>query len=370
MWCACMQQFTPHHMADVFAQADEYPFSSLHFSHESRSQLKAIIAIHSTDSGPALGGTRLIHYPDTHTALQDALRLARGMTYKSAINHLAYGGGKAVILMPDTPFDRRQLLEDYGRFVESLGGQYITAVDSGTSPADMDIVAQTTRHVVCTTNQIDGSGDPSPYTARGVLRGIQAALFYQTGTDDLNGRHIAIQGVGHVGFVLARLVHELGATLTIADHNPAAVSQCVQQFSCQVVEADEILSIDCDVVSPCALGQVITADKVHKIRAGIIAGSANNQLADVSLADIVRNRGILYAPDYVINSGGMLQIAYMQEPHKINQCIDDLYQILLAIFKQSESKSISTQAVADQMAEEWLMQQRIESESSIRVVNK
>ncbi len=347
-----MMDTTSHSfMGDVFQQAANLPFADLHFCNDPASQLQSIIAIHSTELGPALGGTRFIPYPDTDRAVNDALRLAKGMTYKAAINHLCYGGGKAVILYPDQLKNRHALLGAYGDFVESLGGRYITAVDSGTSPRDMDIIASRTDHVVCTTQQMAGTGDPSPYTARGVLYGIQAALKAHCGSDQINAKHIAVQGAGHVGYALIKMLHEQGAVISVCDTSESALKACVDEFGCNVVSVDDIYDVECDVFSPCALGQSITEETLPRLKASIIAGSSNNQLSNEKLGEQISKAGILYAPDYVINSGGLLQIGYIDQAEMINEKIERIYNTLLTIFEKAEQQKKPTHYIADRQAE-------------------
>ncbi len=347
-----MMDATSHSfMADVFQQTANLPFADLHFCHNPASQLQAIIAIHSTEPGPALGGTRFIPYPDTDRAVNDALRLAKGMTYKAAINHLCFGGGKAVILYPAQLKNRRALFSAYGDFVESLGGRYITAVDSGTSPRDMDIIATRTAHVVCTTQQMAGTGDPSPYTARGVLYGIQAALKIKYGSEQISGKHIAVQGAGHVGYALIKMLHEQGAVISVCDTSSEALKSCVDEFGCTVVAVNDIYDIECDVFSPCALGQSITEETLARLKAPIIAGSSNNQLLNENLSEQISRAGILYAPDYVINSGGLLQIAYINQVEMINEKIEQIYNTLLTIFEQAAQQKKPTDYIADRQAE-------------------
>lgn len=352
-------------MDDIFQQIEARPFTRIHFANDSDSQLQVIVAIHSTVLGPALGGCRFVHYPSTQEALKDVLNLAQSMTYKAAFNRVAFGGGKAVILTPEKNYDRRILMECYGDFIESLGGQFITAVDSGTGTDDMDIVAQRTKHVVCTSKLQAGSGDPSPHTARGVLRGIQAAAKYIFNRDKLEGLHILIQGVGHVGYHLAAYLHECGAKLSISDINKQALVQCQDEFSASIVEPDKVYTTDCDIFSPCALGQIINAATVNKLKTKVIAGSANNQLVNENYGEILRQQGILYAPDYVINSGGLLQIAYINDENKLIQEIDKLYDSLLMIFKKSEELNISTNLIANQMAKQYLREYQQQHKLSV-----
>lgn len=339
---------------DLFDMAEQYPFSDVHFWRDPETQLQAIIAIHSTKLGPAIGGCRMIDYPSTQAAVKDACCLAAGMSYKTAINRLPFGGGKAVILKPKHVTDRRALFASFGRFVESLNGRYITAMDSGTSIADMDVIASQTNHVMCTTTAGLASGDPSPHTAKGVYYGIKAAVKFKLQQESLSGLHIAIQGVGNVGYALAKLLHNDGAKLTVADPNPLATQRLINEFGAEVVAGDDIYGINCDVFSPCALGQVINAHSIDQFNTSIIAGSANNQLQTPDMTDALAARGILYAPDYVINSGGVLQISYLNKPDVVQHKLAALYDTLLAIFTQAEQQNSSTVNIANGLAEKIL----------------
>ena len=352
-------------MADLFQQSAEMPFADVHFCRDPDSQLQAIISIYSTALGPALGGCRLLRYASTQHALSDALNLSRAMAYKAAINQLPFGGGKAVILAPQRIRSRSNLLTAFGEFVESLGGRYITAVDSGTSSSDMDLIAIRTRHVFCTTQQSKGTGDPSPFTARGVLRGIEAAVKHQLKRDILAGLHVVIQGVGHVGYELARLLSKRGVRLTVSDINPDASKRCRDEFSAQVVKPGDEYSVQCDVFSPCALGQTLNDDSIARLNTTIIAGAANNQLASKDCGLQLTSRGILYAPDYVINSGGILQIGYLQNRLLIKQKIDQLYDRLMRIFCLAEQQQKTTSDIADHIAESILNNHRGEQKLSV-----
>lgn len=339
---------------DLFEMSKQLPFSDVHFWRDPDSQLEAIIAIHNTKFGPALGGCRFVSYDSTTAAVKDALSLAAGMSYKSAVNRLPLGGGKAVILKPEVIRDREALFESFGRFVESLKGRYITAVDSGTTIEDMDIIARKTSHVVCTTTSGLASGDPSPYTAKGVYHGIRAAVKFQLNRDSLRGLHIAIQGVGNVGYALAKLLHKDGARLTVSDPNHYATLRAQEEFNACIVSADDLYTVECDVFSPCALGQIINPGSVVRLNTKIIAGSANNQLKNSDVGDLLLKKGILYAPDYVINSGGILQIIYLDDPPKLDQKLTALYDALLDIFETAQQQHRPTVDIADAMAEQRL----------------
>lgn len=329
-------------------------FGDLHFKVDPQTGMKAIIAIHSTKLGPALGGCRFIEYPDTMSALKDAMRLARGMSYKAASVNLPLGGGKAVIIKPTQAFDREAYMHAFGRFVGEMNGRYITALDSGTELGDMDIIAQHTDYVASLSRY---NGDPSPYTALGVLRGIQAAVAFKLGKDNLRGVHVALQGLGHVGYELARLLTEEGARLTVSDVNAASVEKAVAAFKAEAVSTDQIHKVACDAYSPCALGAVINDLTLSQLQTSIIAGAANNQLAHAHHGQLLYDKGILFAVDYVINAGGLIFAAskYLNTPEEeVNQQINAIYHSSIEIFERSVKEHKSTSAIADEMAQEKL----------------
>ena len=313
--------------------------------------MRAIVAIHNTKLGPALGGCRFVTYANNYQAILDAMRLARGMSYKSALAGLPLGGGKSVILKPNISYDRSAYFHRFGEFVQSLNGQYITAMDSGTELKDMDIISQHTSYVASTSNY----GDPSPYTVHGVLLGIQAAVLFKLDKDRLDGLHVAIQGLGHVGYELAGLLHQQGVRLSVADTNPSIVARAVSAFGATAVSVELIHSVPCDVYAPCALGAIINDVSINDLQTTIIAGAANNQLAHTRHAAILQQKGILYAPDYVINAGGVIYAAsqYLQTSNfEMQEKIDNIYQTLITIFKRSSEEKQTTSAIADQIAAE------------------
>lgn len=334
---------------DLFAHASALGFGDLHIKHDAASGLRAIIAIHNTRLGPALGGCRCLHYPNTGAAINDVMRLARGMSYKAAMAGLPLGGGKAVILLPKQDVDRTALFSAYGRFVDELGGRYISSVDSGTSPADMDIAARHTRHVRSTSDQ----GDPSPSTAQGVRYGIEAAVQHHLDQGDLKNIRVAIQGLGHVGYYLARELHSAGARLTVCDNNPQAVTRVVEEFGARAVAPEEIYSAEADVFAPCALGGVINDDSVPRLKARIVAGASNNVLAEMRHADALHERGILYAPDYVINAGGLMQV-WVQDEAALQAKVCAIHGTLNTLFQRAAVLGQSPARVVDSMAEEIL----------------
>lgn len=338
---------------DFLAYAISHEFGDLHFKVDPKSGLKAIIAIHNTKLGPALGGCRFIEYANTESAILDAMRLARGMSYKAASVNLPLGGGKAVIIKPKENFDRNAYFEAFGQFVEELNGRYITALDSGTIIDDMEIIGQKTNYVASKRNQ----GDPSPYTARGVLRGIEASVAYKLNKSNLDGIHVAIQGLGHVGFALAEMLHERGAILTVADINPTNIENAVNKFKAQVVDTSKIHSIACDVYSPCALGAVLNDHTIPQLNTSIIAGAANNQLAHTYHGEILADKGILFAPDYVINAGGLIFAGHKylkKSDETILQEVDNIHDLLLNIFDRASQEKLATNQVSDLIAKEKL----------------
>jgi leucine dehydrogenase len=312
---------------------------------------RGIIAVHSTRLGPAVGGTRLWSYSTIDEALSDALRLSRGMTFKNAAAGLALGGGKSVILKPAGAFDREKLFRAHGRFVESLGGRYITAEDVGSSPTDMVNVRKETAHAA---GLPDLSGDPSPVTARGVFRSIEAAAFFRWGSADLTGRKIALQGCGNVGFHLARELSAAGASLLIADVTPAATERVLRELpAAAVADPRQIHSASVDIYAPCALGGILNSGTIPELRCAIIAGAANNQLLDSADADRIEARGILYVPDFIANAGGVINgtremLGWAREQALAR--VEAIYDTTLEIIRLAASLGITTAAAADRVA--------------------
>ncbi|MDV6333127.1 Leu/Phe/Val dehydrogenase [Asticcacaulis sp. 201] len=324
---------------------------------DAASGLKAIIAVHSTALGAAAGGCRLWSYESGVSALGDALRLSRGMSYKNAMANLPMGGGKAVILGPVSADRREAVLEAFGRAVESLDGQYITAEDVGVSVADMKVVSRMTGYVSGLDAAIGKSGgDPSPFTARGVRVGIEAAVKARLGRTDLAGLTVAVQGLGHVGTYLCEELFNLGAKLTVADINPDRVEEVCDRFAATSVSVNDILLQPVDVVAPCALGGAISEDVARRLQASVVAGAANNQLLTPGAGVILGDRGILYAPDYVINAGGIIMVA--GEISGNNDEADILAQVdaigprLADIFVRAKTENVITNLVADSMAKD------------------
>lgn len=343
---------------DVFSLMASYDYGELHFGRDAASGLRAIVAVHDSRLGPALGGCRFLPYAHEEDAIVDALRLARGMTYKAALADLAHGGGKAVLLRPETPhFDRGALFLAFGRFVENLGGHYITAEDSGTGLEDMEIIRTVTKHVTGVEVKHGGSGDPSPFTALGVRRGIEACVKIRLGRSSLEGIHVAVQGVGHVGYHLCKELTAAGARISVADVDPLKAERAVREFGATIVPLDRIFEVECDVLSPCALGSALNDRTIPQIKASIIAGAANNQLAEPRHGDDVNARGILYAPDYAINAGGLINVAEEvkgYDPAKARARTMEIYDTIHEIAERSSKTLTPTYRVADLMVEEKL----------------
>ncbi|MCC5791578.1 MAG: amino acid dehydrogenase [Legionellaceae bacterium] len=341
---------------DFLDYALNHDFTDLHFKVDPKSGMRAIIAIHSTSLGPALGGCRFIEYPNTDSAIYDAMRLARGMSYKAASVNLPLGGGKAVIIRPKADFDRAAYFHAFGEFVETLNGRYITALDSGSLLTDMDIVHQHTPYVASLSQH---NGDPSPSTALGVLRGIEATVAHKRQQETLDGIHVAIQGLGHVGMHLARLLHQRGAQLTVTDLNPANVEKAVKEFGAKSVRSADIHRVSCDVFSPCALGAVLHEQSIDELQTDMIAGAANNQLAHAYHGQILHDKGILFAVDYVINSGGLIFAAsqyLFHDAQQVAEKIDGIKTAMLEIFERSAREDKPTNLIADQRAREKIQQ--------------
>ncbi|MDX2032443.1 MAG: Glu/Leu/Phe/Val dehydrogenase dimerization domain-containing protein [Blastocatellia bacterium] len=315
---------------------------------------RGIVAIHSTKLGPAVGGTRFRAYPSDEEALTDVLRLARGMTYKNAAAGLPLGGGKAVIIGDARLLDRAAWFRAHGRFVESFQGRFITGEDVGTSPADMEIAAQETRFVAGFAGR---GGDPSPWTARGVLRGIQASARQRWGRDDLHGRTVALQGCGNVGSALALLLKKAGARLIVTDVDAARAAACARDCDAAAVAPEEIYDVAADVFAPCALGGILNEQTIPRLQAEIIAGAANNQLRAETDAQALEARGILYAPDFILNAGGVISGgAYLlgESSDRLAQRVAGIYDTLLAVYDLAAREKTTTAAAADAYAEQCL----------------
>lgn len=346
----------------VFAHPDFDHHEQVVFCHDQASGLKAIIAVHDTRLGPALGGCRMFAYASDDDALRDVLRLSRGMSLKSALAGLKLGGGKAVIIGDPHTDKSPALLHAMGDFVESLGGRYITAADSGTGDAEMQAFAQRTRHVVGNTPRtlLDGSiasGDPSPSTAYGVFVGLREAVRQRLGRSDLKGLKVAIQGVGHVGLGLARHLKAAGAELWIADVFEANVRQARDELGASVVNPQDIYGLDVDVFAPCAMGGILNEQTLAMLQAPVIAGAANNQLATPEIGVELQRRNQLYAPDYAINAGGIIDVYYQRTgggAAEIDAHVRGIADTLREIFTRSAASGEPTSVIADRLALERL----------------
>lgn len=338
---------------DVFDQIHEAHHEQVVFCHDAETGLDSIIAIHDTTLGPALGGTRMWPYRSTHEALRDVLRLSEGMTYKAAVAGLELGGGKAVILGDSKRDKTPELLRAHGRFVETLGGRYITAEDVGIGVEDMEYVYEETKHVTGIRSSPHGSGDPSPVTAYGVYNGIKASCLKKLGSDELSDVSVAVQGAGHVGYYLCENLAADGARISICDIDEERVHKVVSDFGAAPVEPDEIYDVECDVFAPCALGAVINDGTLRRLRCQIVAGGANNQLEEDRHGDALDAKGILYAPDYVINAGGLINVygeivGYGIETAK--EKARGIYETLLSIYDIAAEEGIPTYRAADRLA--------------------
>lgn len=339
----------------LFGHPDFDHHEQVAFGCDEASGLRAIIAIHNTHRGPSLGGLRIFPYANEEQALTDVLRLSRGMTYKSALAGLPLGGGKAVIIADPRRDKTPALLEAMGRLVDSLGGRYITAEDSGSSEEDMRIIAGATRHV--SGLREDGhSGDPSPFTAWGVFHALRCAVRHGLERDDLNGLRVAIQGVGHVGAHLARHLRKAGARLVVTDIDTPAAERLAHELDARVVVPDAIFDADVDVFAPCAMGGALDAEVCERLKARVVAGAANNQLATPEIGQRLQQRGILYAPDYVTNAGGVIEIAWQRredyDHDQVMAHIAGIAQTLDEIFMRARQERSTPAEVADRLAEE------------------
>lgn len=338
----------------IFEYMGKYGFEQLVFCHDKTSGLKAIIAIHDTTLGPALGGTRMWNYENEDDAILDVLRLSRGMTYKAAAAGLNLGGGKAVIIGDSKTQKTEELWRAFGRFVQSLNGRYITAEDVGTAVQDMDYVSLETDYVTGVSKAKGSSGDPSPKTAYGTFRGMQACAQEVWGTD-LKDKVVSVQGIGHVGWYLCEYLHEAGAKLIVTDINQEAIQRAQETFGAEAVAPDAIYDVQCDIFAPCALGAVVNDDTINRLKCKVIAGAANNVLAEDRHGDMLEEKGILYAPDYVINAGGLMNVAdelngYNEE--RAMATVSTIYDNIAKVIEIAKRDNIPTYKAADRMAEE------------------
>ena len=344
-----------HKVDPVFGQVSFDGHEQVVFCNDKDTGLKAIIGIHNTVLGPALGGTRMWNYTNEWEALNDVLRLSRGMSYKNSISGLNLGGGKAVIIGDAKTQKTPELMTRFGQFVDSLSGKYITAEDVGMETKDMDIVSEVTKHVAGISVEKGGSGNPSPVTAYGVFVGMKAAAKYKFGSDNLEGKKILVQGIGHVGEVLVQHLTESGAIVTIADLNEDRLNEVGSKYGAKIYTGSDLYSADVDIYAPCALGATINDDTINRIQAKIIAGAANNQLAnEVTHGKLLKEKGILYAPDFLINAGGVINV-YSELVNWTNAQVmektENIYNTSLEIFKFADDNNITTHQAAFSIAQ-------------------
>lgn len=339
----------------VFGNSSFSEHEQVMFCYDKASGLKAIIAIHDTTLGPALGGTRMWPYQSEAEALTDVLRLSRGMTYKAAISGLGLGGGKAVIIGDSRTQKTPEMFRRYGQFIESLNGRYITAEDVGTSTSDMVSVHESTKYVTGLPENLGGGGDPSPVTAYGVFMGMKAATMECWGSDSLAGKKVAIQGVGHVGENLVRLVTEEGAKVYITDINQEHLKSISEKYGAEIVSLDAIYDQKVDIYAPCALGATLNTANIKRLKCKVIAGAANNQMADESIhGKMVSDKGILYAPDFLINAGGLINVYSELKGYDRAEALsqaEKIYSTTLEIFKVAKEEAITPGAAARKIAE-------------------
>ncbi|WP_053972526.1 Glu/Leu/Phe/Val dehydrogenase [Mangrovimonas sp. ST2L15] len=340
----------------VFGQLSFDNHEQVVFCNDKDTGLKAIIGIHNTTLGPALGGTRMWNYNNEWEALNDVLRLSRGMTFKSAITGLNLGGGKAVIIGDAKTQKKPELMTRFAEFVHSLGGKYITAEDVGMETADMDLVRETTPYVTGISEAKGGSGNPSPITAYGVFMGLKAATKYQFGTDKLEGKKVFVQGIGHVGETLVKHLTEEGAQVTIVDINQDRLFEVAKTYGATIYTGDNMYQEAMDIYAPCALGATINDATINQIQAKVIAGAANNQLAEEQKhGRILREKGIVYAPDFLINAGGIINVYAELEGYGKDEIIrktENIYNTTLDILNKAENEDITTHQAALKMAQD------------------
>jgi len=340
---------------DLFARLENTDHEQVVYCQDRATGLKAIIAIHNTVLGPGLGGTRMWKYSTEAEALNDVLRLSRGMTYKASIAGLNLGGAKAVIIGDASTDKSEALMRKFGRFVENLNGKYITAEDVGTTTRDMEYVNMESEHVVGLPEAMGGGGDPSPVTAYGVYMGMKASAKTAFGSDSLAGKTVAVQGIGKVGMHLVEYLHKEGARLFVSDIHEAALQHAATHFGASVVDNSHIFSLDADIFAPCALGAILNTENISKLKVKVVAGAANNQLEDETVhGDMLRSKGIIYAPDFVINAGGLINVyseytGYVREIAMAQT--ENIYNTILAIYQRADQRNINNQIAAIELAE-------------------
>lgn len=348
---------TTHTLEALMRYARQLGFGDVHTKIDAKTGLHAIIAIHNTNRGPALGGTRFFEYQTAGMALKDVLRLSYMMTLKAAINNLPHGGGKSVIIKPKVIEDREALFRSFGDFIHEQNGRYIAAIDVGTQTADMDVIATRTPYVIGASSVHKWHGDPASHTALGVFRSIQAAVEFKLNKTSLNDLHVAIQGAGHVGYELAKLLHEQGARISICDPHQELTDRCVKEFQATTVAPDAIYDVDCDIFAPCAMGGILNLDTIQRLNCHIIVGSANNQLAHKKYALMLQEKNILYGPDFLVNSGGLINAAMVYDAANdalATEHIMAIYDTCLELFERAATENLPTTVVAEMTAIEKL----------------
>jgi len=344
---------------EQFDVIEKYGHEQVVFCSNKESGLRAIIAIHDTTLGPAIGGTRMWNYSSVNEALKDVLRLSRGMTYKASISGLNFGGGNAVIIGDSETQKNELLFRTFGKFIEGLSGRYITAEDVGTTVKDMEYVRMETKHVTGISKALGGSGDPAPVTAYGVYVGMKACASFKWGNDSLEGKKIVVQGAGRVSKYLCEHLFNEGAKLYISDLFESKINDILQSVKAEVVKPNDVYEIKADIFSPCALGAIINDETIPKLNYKIIAGSANNQLEDEHKhGKLLLNKNILYAPDYVINAGGLMNVSNELEGYRQDRALkhaDAIYNIVSNVIKISEEQKIPTYLASNKIAEERLV---------------
>lgn len=343
---------------EIFKYMEKYDYEQLIFCQDKNSGLKAIIAIHDTTLGPALGGVRMWPYASEEQAIEDALRLARGMTYKNAVSGLNLGGGKTVIIGDPSKDKNEEMFRALGRYIQSLNGRYITAEDVGTTVEDMDLIYEETDYVTGISPEFGSSGNPSPVTAYGVYLGMKASAKEAFGDESLAGKKIGVQGLGNVAYKLCEYLHKEGAELIVTDINPKAIERVVKEFQATPVDPKDIYKQEVDIFSPCALGAIINDETIPQLKAKVIAGSANNQLKESRHGQMLFEKGIVYAPDYVINAGGVINVAdelngYNRE--RAMKKVQMIYDNLSKIYQISREENIPTYLAANRLAEERIV---------------
>ncbi len=357
---------TPNKIAPVFGQNSFNKHEEIVFFNDEETGLKAIVGIHNSVLGPALGGTRMWNYDNEWDALNDVLRLSRGMTYKAAVSGLDLGGGKAVIIGDATTQKTDILMRKFGKFIHSLGGKYLTAEDMGMETRDMDIIREVTPYVTGVSEEKGGSGNPSPSTALGVFMGLKAATKFQFGSDNLNGKKILVQGVGHVGEILVKHLTDEGASIIINDINEEAIERISKTYNTKIHRGTDIYSLDVDIYAPCAMGATLNDYSIPQLKAKVIAGAANNQLAnELKHSKLLQEKGITYAPDFLVNAGGIINIyREIKNISKIDAIhrTENIYNTTLEILAMAQKNEITTHQAAFNLAQKRINDRKLSGE--------